>query len=147
MKYIIYVDTCYVFHYIDDCLNFTLEALDGKFERLLEIYFDLQKLRLQFLYQLVELSFKVIVISFSIFLSSVFSVLFDTSVNVFLMLFVGLNLYDTFVFGLSFCLSHHFTTVLYNLDLLLVLSFHFLLELLSKVFDLILMDLEYVLKL
>lgn len=81
----------------------------------------------------------VLVIELLITISS--ALLLNPSVNVLLMLFVSFDLYNTFLFSLSFGVSKHLLAMLLYVLLHSSFSFHFRLEFVSQLFDLTLVHL------
>lgn len=80
-------------------------------------------------------------------LRSLSSLLFDATINVFLVLFVFLYLSNTILFSLSLGLCHCVAAVLDDLNFSYVVTLHFTVECIRAIFNWCLEDLEDVLEL
>ena len=92
-----------VTHLLNDLAHFGEERLSCSKKRILQFHFDLKQLGLKLVNALLQFSFVVLVVELLVAVSSAF--LLNSSVNVLFVLFICLNLDDTFFLSLPFSIS------------------------------------------
>ncbi len=128
-----------VTHLFNDLAHFGEERLSRSKKRILQFHFDFKQLGLKLVNALLQFSLVVLVIELLVAVSCAF--LLNPSVNVLFMLFIGLNLDDTFLLSLPFSISEHLLAVLLNVFLHPSFSLHFRLEFVRQLLDLALVHL------